>query len=81
MKVTLEWLQGVQQYLRVFHEIHVEVNVEMITDMSTTLYTVSVYIQDVSQDFGIILSTKVTGFRSYESALERGLILGMKLIK
>jgi len=69
-----------QKWLREKHNIHVYPIIEMIV-LNAPLYIVSIIIKDNNAEYGITRIGYITGFRSYEQALEAGLLEGLKLIK
>lgn len=70
-----------QKWLREVHTLHVEASLEMISKFGIKLYVVSIHIQEKEEYFGITCRLKITGFTSYEEALEAGLLEALKLIK
>ena len=71
-----------QRWLREVHNLFVQAEIEMIVN-SITLFTVKVYSDDISinNEFGICKMLTITGFKTYEQALEVGLFEALKLIK
>jgi hypothetical protein len=70
-----------QRWLREVHQLYVEVNIEMIV-RNQEVFDVAVFSKDTREenDFGVIRLLKITGNKSFESALEIGLQEAVKAI-
>lgn len=68
-----------QEWLRNEHNIHVEASLEMCV-LNSCVYVVRVTGLNENKEFGTERLQFITGFKSYEDALEEGFVQALKIL-